>query len=49
MLCPVAVHLVLTAGGMSMWDMYNTIAEYVVGPLHALWLVALTQPGCRGL
>jgi peptidoglycan/LPS O-acetylase OafA/YrhL len=48
-LCPITIHLTLTVGDIATWDMYNTIAEYVVGPLHAVWLIALTAPRCAGL
>jgi hypothetical protein len=47
--CPVLVHISVVVGGLPTWDLYNTTAEYVVTPVYAYWILALTSPGCRGL
>jgi peptidoglycan/LPS O-acetylase OafA/YrhL len=49
-LCPLAVHYhpMLPAIGIDTWDAYDTWAEYLWTPVHALWLMALTSPACGG-
>jgi len=50
-ICPVLVHIspMFTWIGVPLWDFYNTVAEYIVGPLHAYWLIELTVPNSSSI
>lgn len=49
-ICPVIVHLSPMLGRVApMWDFLNTVLEYVLTPVHCLWLIALTSGDCKAL
>lgn len=47
------VHLVVCAvvcwGDAGLWSVYSVIAEFVLAPLFAVWIIALASPACTGL
>ena len=50
-MCPIAVRLspMFTSLGFPTWDFYDTLAEYIVTPVHCVWLIALSSPDCSAL
>lgn len=48
-ICPILVATSPTAIGGDTWDYYSVIAEFLVSPIHALWIIYLSHNDCRGV